>query len=187
MEYLPQKGSTMHQATRAVGGRGSSTTWGWRREGAVSLHIAAPAEAVYARIADVTRTGERSEECWRVAWLPGSAPEPVVGARFRGHNRWGLARWSRVCEIVAAEPGRAFAFRTVPERRDPARRDSFVWGYQLTPEGAGTRVTHFYRVAKLPLPPFRLLYGWVLPHHKDMRPAMRHTLEALKRSLEAPR
>ena len=48
-------------------------------------------------------------------------------------------------------------------------------------------MTHFYRVAKLPLPPFRLLYGWVLPHHKDMRPAMRHTLEALKRSLEAPR
>ena len=163
----------------------SSATGGWRTEGAVTLYIDAPADAIYARIADVTSTGERSEECERVEWTPSSVKQPVVGARFRGHNRSGLARWSRLCEIVLAEPGRAFAFRTVPERVDPSHMDSTTWAYELVPEGNGTRVIHSYRIARMPLPPFRLLYGWLLPQHKDMRPAMQHTLKALKRTMES--
>lgn len=158
----------------------------WRIEGAVDLHIEAPAGALYARIADVLSTGERSDECRRVEWARGGPRAAVVGARFRGHNRRGLARWARTCEIVAADPGRAFAFRTVPERFDPSRRDSCLWSYRLEPEGTGTRITHAYRFLRLPLPPFRWLYGRVLLHHKDMRPAMRYTLEALKRAAEAP-
>lgn len=157
---------------------------GWRTEGAVSVTMDAPAEAIYARIADVTSTGERSEECQGCEWLPGSVRGPVVGARFRGQNRSGLARWSRVCEITAAAPGKSFAFRTVPEQLDPTRMDSTTWAYDLEPEGSGTRVTHSYRITRFPLPPFKLLYGWILPHHKDMRPQMQHTLEALKQAVE---
>lgn len=157
----------------------------WRTEGSVRLFIEAPAGAIYARISDVTSTGERSEECRRVEWVPGSAQEPVVGARFRGHNRSGLARWSRSCEIITAEPGRAFAFRTLPEKFDPSRMDSTTWSYELVPEGNGTWVTHSYRITRMPVPLFKLLYGWLLPQHKDMRPAMQHTLEAVKRSVEA--
>ena len=166
-----------------MGNRGED----WRREGAVSLFIEAPAEEIYARIADVTGTGERSEECRLVEWVPGSPRQPVVGARFRGHNRSGVARWSRVCIIVTAEPGWAFSFRTLPERLDPSRMDSTTWSYELVPEGNGTRVTHAYRITRLPLPPFKQIYGRLLPHHKDMRPAMQHTLEVLKHSVEASR
>jgi hypothetical protein len=92
-----------------------------------------------------------------------------------------------VCEIVVAEPGRAFAFRTLPERFDPARMDSTTWAYELVVEGKGTRVTHSYRITRMPLPPFKLLYTWLLPQHKDMRPAMQYTLQALKAAVETKR
>ena len=42
------------------------------------------------------------------------------------------------CEVVTAEPGRSFAFRTVPERLDPTRVDSTTWSYVLEPEGTST-------------------------------------------------
>jgi hypothetical protein len=158
-------------------------TRAWREEGSVERHIAAAPEAVYARIADVTDAEDRSTECQSCEWLPGAVPG-TVGARFRGRNRSGLARWSRTCEVVEAEPARAFAFRTVPERFDPTRADSTTWSYRLTPDGAGTRVTHAYRISKLPVGPLKWLYGRMFPHHRDMRPQMRYTLDALGAQLE---
>jgi uncharacterized protein YndB with AHSA1/START domain len=158
----------------------------WRTSGSVEEHVDAPPEVVYAAVADVTTTGERSAECRAAEWLPGSAAG-AVGARFRGRNRSGVARWSRVCEVVEAEPGRAFAFRTVPDRIDPSRRDSTTWRYTFEPDGDGTRVTHSYEITQLPLRLFQALYGRILPHHRDMRPQMAGTLAALKRQVEAGR
>ena len=160
----------------------------WRTGGEVEAVVAASPDEVYAVVSDVTSTGERSEECRRVEWLPGSAREPVVGARFRGWNRAGrLIRWSRVCEVLEAEPGRAFAFRTVPERWDRTRADSTTWRFDLEPVEGGTRVRHSYRMTVMPWPPFQALAGALLPHHKDMRPAMQHTLDALAAGLAARR
>ncbi|MCW2712672.1 MAG: hypothetical protein JWP24_2866 [Marmoricola sp.] len=83
------------------------------------------------------RTPVDPERFGQAVGVPGS-----VGAVFRGRNRVRLAaRWSR-CEVVAAEPGRAFAFRTLPERLDPSRRDSTTWSYRLEPTADGTRVEH---------------------------------------------
>lgn len=156
----------------------------WLTTASVERTIDAPAADVYRAVADVTSTGERSDECRRVEWLADGPREAVVGARFRGHNRSGLARWSRVCEVVEAEPGRAFAFRTVPERFDPSRRDSTIWRYELDPDGDRTVVRHSYEITRPPLPPFKALYSVLLPQHRDMRPAMRHTLDALAAALE---
>jgi Polyketide cyclase / dehydrase and lipid transport len=156
----------------------------WRVGGSVECHIEASPAAVYQRIADVTLTGNRSAECRSCAWLPGSEPG-TVGARFRGKNRSGLMRWSRMCEVVAAEPGRMFAFRTVPERFDPSRADSTTWSYSLSSQGTGTRVTHSYEITKPPIGVFKLLYGRLLPHHRDMRPRMTETLDALRVELDA--
>ena len=76
-------------------------------------------QAVYERVSDITRIGERSPECHTATWEAG-APG-TVGAVFRGRNRVGwAARWSRRRQVTVAEPGRAFAFRTMPERFDPA-------------------------------------------------------------------
>jgi hypothetical protein len=155
----------------------------WRSDGSASLHIEAPPECVYDHIADVTRTGARSLETRVAEWLPGSSAGSV-GARFRGRNRSGLARWSRICEVLEADRGRRFAFRTVPQRFDPTRADSTIWGYAMHREGAGTRLTHDYHVVRLPLPGFRHLYSLLLPHHRDMRPHLEYTLRALKADLE---
>ena len=157
----------------------------WRTGGTVTLHVDAAPERVYALISDVTRIGERSPECRSAEWLAGSAPG-AVGARFRGHNRSGFAaRWSRTCEVLEATPGASFAFRTLPER-DPTRRDSTTWAYQLRPKGTGTEVTHSYEITVLPSPPFRAVYGVLLPQHRDMRPQMLLSLENLKALLESP-
>lgn len=158
----------------------------WRHEGSVEIVIAADADTIYARIADVTTVGGRSVECRSCEWLPGAAPG-TVGSRFRGRNRSGRLRWSRVCEVTEADPGRRFAFRVVPARFDPSRADSTTWSYVLVPEGTATRVTHAYRIEKWPARPLKWLYGRLLPQHRDMRPQMAHTLEQLRRELEATR
>ncbi len=154
----------------------------WRSGGEVETVVAATPDRVYALLADVTRIGERSPECHTATWL-GDAVPGTTGARFRGENRSGRARWSRVCEVLEATPGVAFAYRTVPER-DPSRRDSTVWSYRLAAVPGGTRVAHAYEVVLMPLLPMRLVYGLLLSAHRDMRPQMRQNLDALKRQLE---
>ena len=49
----------------------------------VEAEVAAPVEAVWQVVSDVTRTGEWSHECLGVEWLDG-ATRAAVGARFRG-------------------------------------------------------------------------------------------------------
>lgn len=157
----------------------------WLTSAAVERVVDASPDEVYRVVTDVTSTGERSDECRRAEWLPDSPRAAVVGARFCGHNRSRLARWSRVCEVVEAVPGKAFAFRTVPERLDPSRRDSTTWRYEMVPDGDRTLVRHSYEITLPPLPFFKAVYGVLLPQHRDMRPAMRHTLDALAESLRS--
>ena len=151
----------------------------WRTEGSVEQFIDATPEEIYRVISDVTGTGERSAECRSCEWLPG-AEQGTVGSRFRGRNRSGLIRWSRVCEVVTANPGETFAFRTVPERIDPSRKDSTTWTFRLTRHGSGTNVEHSYVITKMPGIPFKSIYGRALPQHRDMRPQMADTLQSLR-------
>jgi Hemerythrin HHE cation binding domain/Polyketide cyclase / dehydrase and lipid transport len=157
----------------------------WRTGGEVSLHIDAPPERLYDLVADLGSAPTRSQEVQACLWLDGP-PAGTVGSRFRGRNRAGLIRWSRVCEVVTATRGEEFAFRTVPERLDPTRRDSSVWGYLFEPDGTGTQITHYYTLVQPPRPWLLTLYGILMPHHRDARPALRHTLEQLKVTAEAP-
>jgi hemerythrin-like domain-containing protein len=156
----------------------------WRTRGEVSLHIDAPPERLYDVVADVGSAPARSQEVQACLWLEGPPPG-TVGSRFRGRNRAGLIRWSRVCEVVTAKRGEEFAFQTVPERFDPTRRDSSVWGYHFEPDGTGTRITHYYTLVQPPQPWLLTLYGILMPHHRDARPALRHTLEQLQAADEA--
>ncbi len=157
----------------------------WRSSGTVEAVVAAGPQQVYELVSDVTRIGERSPECRTAAWESG---EPgAVGAVFRGHNRWGRgARWSRRCEVTEAEPGRRFTFRTIPEPWDLSRRDSTTWSYDIVPVEQGSRVRHHYDITLPPLWLLRLLYGVLLPHHRDMRPHMQHNLDVLARQLGDP-
>lgn len=128
----------------------------------VEVVVDAPIQAVWELVSDVTRTGEWSHECHSARWL-GDAAEPVPGARFRGRNRAGWARWGRTCEIVTVHPPREVAWRTVPT---PLYPDSTEWRLELEPVGDGTRITQSFRVLRAPwlLDPF---YALIIPAHRD--------------------
>jgi hypothetical protein len=148
----------------------------------VELLVGAAPEEVFDVVSDVTRIGERSPECRSAAWEAGTPG--TVGAVFRGRNRSGrAARWSRRCEVTAAERGKVFAFRTLPERWDPSRLDSSTWTYELEPADGGTLVRHSYEIHRLPWGPFRAVAGVLLPQHRDMRPQMAHNLAVLREQL----
>ena len=78
----------------------------------VQAEVAAPIDAVWRVVSDVTRTGEWSHECHSVHWL-GGATSAVPGARFRGGNKAFWWRWSRTNEVTDVEPGRTIAWRTL--------------------------------------------------------------------------
>ena len=140
-----------------------------------TLHIAAPAERVYDLVSDITKMGRLSPECTGGRWL-GRATGPAVGARFLGLNKRGWVRWFTTNEVVAAEPGREFAFDT--------KQSGTRWRYRMEPEGDGTRVTESrepWRARPLAARlTSRLLLGGVEEHDDELRAGMQATLERLK-------
>src|SRR3954447_18024832 len=97
-----------------------------------SLRTAASPESIYAIVSDIAGMGRLSPECTGGSWLDG-ATGPAVGAKFKGTNKRGLARWSSTNTVVAADPGRAFTFET----KDSGTR----WSYTMVADGDGTIVT----------------------------------------------
>jgi uncharacterized protein YndB with AHSA1/START domain len=111
------------------------------QHGRASIEIAAPPQAVYDLIADVTRMGEWSPECYRCEWLDG-ASAATPGARFRGYNRIGRFRWERTALICTAERGRKFTFETIDDR---THRHETRWQYAMEPSGSGTVLTESFQ------------------------------------------
>jgi hypothetical protein len=54
----------------------------------------------------------------------------------------------------------------------------------MQPDGDGTILTHDYRIVRDALPGLKQLYALLMPHHRDMRPHLEHTLRAVKDELE---
>ncbi|MCO1579378.1 SRPBCC family protein [Crossiella sp. SN42] len=100
--------------------------------------IAATPAAVYALVSDVPNQHRFTTECRAADWLP-PATGPAVGARFRGHNEVGKAKWSTTCRVTKADPGRAFAYRVTA---GPIRVADWAW--TLEPTGTGCRVTESF-------------------------------------------
>jgi len=101
----------------------------------VTERIAAAADVLYDLVSDVTRMGDWSPENVGGRWLA-AATGPAVGARFRGSNRRGVRRWSTTCMVVAADPGRRFAFE-VAFAGIPVSR----WSYAFAADNGATLVT----------------------------------------------
>lgn len=142
----------------------------------ISRYIEADAGRLYDVVSDVTRTPELSPEILSCEWLDGSGP--VVGGRFRARNK--VTRgpsWRNEPEIIAADPGREFAFL---RRERPA--GELVWRYRFRPEGSGTRVTESYEVTK-PVPramcwAMRWIWGCA-DRPAELRAGMEETLRRL--------
>lgn len=150
--------------------------------GEVDLHVDAPVEDVWALVSDVTRIGEFSPETFEARWT-GGATGPEVGATFKGHvrrNGVGPTYWSP-CRVTRCEPQRVFEF-AVGTEKVPVNN----WGYRLEPDGAGTRVTEYYRLApSLPVRLYWLLLGPLRGRTNER--GMRTTLERMKHVLEEDR
>jgi uncharacterized protein YndB with AHSA1/START domain len=143
----------------------------------VTVRVDAPAEVVYALIADVSRMGEWSPECVSCEWLdePGE-----LGSQFRGHNRRGLARWSTTAKVVAATPGHEFAFTTAHHDRESTR-----WRYQLRPVDDATEVTESFDAVFIPTA-LRVFERIFMPNRRaQLEAGMTATLERIRATAEA--
>jgi uncharacterized protein YndB with AHSA1/START domain len=147
----------------------------------VSLRIGAPPERVYAIVTDIAQMGRLSPECTGGRWL-GGATGPVVGARFKGTNKRGMARWSTTNEVVVADLDRAFGFQTL--------QSGYRWDYRLEPDGDGTVLTETrspFRERPLVAKVFtKLLLGGEDGHTDELRAGMQQTLERVKALAESP-
>lgn len=151
------------------------------RQGRVTMRIMAPAERIWALIANLDRMGEWSPECYRVTWLDGATSPAKPGARFKGRNRWGPVRWSMICQVKSAEEGREISWATIQRGRELVS-----WRYELVPDGEGTIVTESFEVHWLP-PMARAFEDVVMVNRdSDREQAMHVTLERIKAAAECP-
>jgi Polyketide cyclase / dehydrase and lipid transport len=149
-------------------------------QGAVTVHMEAPAMAVWTLVADVRNTGRFSPETFDAEWLDGIT-EPTVGARFRGHvkrNEIGPVYWT-TCRVTACDPGREFGFAVLI-----GDRAVNTWHYEFAANGNGTDVTESFKV---PMPEFLRATSFLgfLRKRRNLRD-MRTTLERIKAVVEAP-
>ena len=92
-----------------------------------SIFVAVPPDELYALVSDVTRMGEWSPICKACWWDEGDGPE--VGAWFTGRNETAERTWETRSQVVAADPGRKFAWQV---------NNGWVhWEYTFEPEGGG--------------------------------------------------
>lgn len=123
--------------------------------------------------------GEWSPECYQCEWLV-TETRAAPGARFRGWNRFlRVFRWSRVCEVLTADQGRLFSFRTVPKG---VFRDSTRWTFELTPEKGRTRLTQSYVLEKPSRPV--LWFDRISGHPEALEDGMKVTLARIKETAE---
>ncbi len=134
-----------------------------QRNSRVTVQVDASPQQVWDVICDVTRVGEWSHECRSGEWLDG-ASRATVGARFRGRNRTGLMRWSRICELVTVDPPRRLEWRTVPTALFP---DSTRWSIELESGVNGTVITQSFAVLTPAPRALENLYVMLLPAHQD--------------------
>jgi uncharacterized protein YndB with AHSA1/START domain len=145
----------------------------------VSLRIEAPAEQLWDMVADVTRMGEWSPECYKCRWT-GRERNPVEGAKFLGMNKRGWKHWATPNVVVEAERGKVFAFKTVGNNN--------VWGYRFEPDGDATVVTEFRQLpAKRPWYALAALQflGGAQRYDAGVPDGMRQTLDRLKTVAES--
>ena len=145
-----------------------------------SREIAAPAERVWAMVADLDRMGEWSPENDGGRWV-GSSDGPEVGAVFGGRNHNGWRRWRTKVTVIESDAPRRFAFRL-----RIGSLGGCDWVYDIEPIGDSCRVTeswvdHRTWVLKK--------VGWAFSGVADRathnRATMEATLDALARAAEA--
>jgi hypothetical protein len=145
----------------------------------VGIHVDASPDAVYAMVADITRMGEWSPECYRTAWV-GSSTHAAPGARFKGYNKYRRVKWSTVVEIETADKGRELTFAVLGTGRKRTR-----WSYRFAAADGGTDITQTRESVEEYGWPIRAIVNVFMPTHDGwMKENMRQTLERIKSAAE---
>jgi len=109
-----------------------------------SVTVAADAHTIWSALADPTQMPRWSpENTGADVTSPSTVGSPLaVGDTFVGSNRRGRARWHTRCVVVAADPGRRFAFdvQAIGVRRPLLRATIARWDYTLEPAADGSTV-----------------------------------------------
>jgi hypothetical protein len=114
-----------------------------------SVLVSIDPDRLYAMVSDVTRTGEWSPVCRECWWDEGDGPR--VGASFTGRNETLERTWETRSQVVAAEPGREFAWEV---------NGGFArWGFTLEPADGGTRLTEHWHFLPHGIAGFQERYG----------------------------
>lgn len=151
----------------------------------VTRYVDAPPDVVYAVVADVTRTPERTPDIVSCSWIDG-ASGPAVGARFKAVNKQGRGpNWSNKPVVTVADPGVEFSFT-----RTESFAGTILWRHQFVPEGSGTLVVESYEV----LVPISSI-GWFImgtiyglkDRRGDLRASMIASLDRLASMVEVGR
>jgi len=150
------------------------------RRGQSTVDVAAPPDLVYDLVADVTRMGEWSPECYRCEWLDG-ATAAAPGVRFRGYNRFGRMRWERTALVDTADRGREFSFATVNDR---AGRAETRWRYTMEPSPSGTLLTESFQFLWCSMP--NRLAEALVPRGRQVNRGIEETLRRIKLAAETP-
>ena len=137
-------------------------------------------DALYAMVADVTRMGEWSPICKACWWDEGDGPR--VGAWFTGRNELPERTWETRSEVVAADPGREFAFAV---NGTIAR-----WGYTFAPVDGGTEITESWEFLPGGIEFFERRFGdesaaQIADRVEKAHTGIAETLAAIKRIAEA--
>jgi Polyketide cyclase / dehydrase and lipid transport len=145
-----------------------------------SIEIALEPDELYALVSDVTRMGDWSPICRACWWDEGDGPR--VGAFFTGRNETPQRTWETRSQVVAAEPGREFAWEV---------NGGWVrWGFSFEPADTGTRLTESWTFQPMGLDGFRERYGDQADAQITERTEAAHrgipeTLAAIKHTAEA--
>ena len=142
------------------------------------VHVDAPPDIVYGVVTDVTRMVEWSPETVKCEWLD-NAVGPVVGARFKGTNKRGIAKWSTKPTVVVADSGREFAFEVDTDVR---------WTYQFDAEGTGTKLTESFEMLRDLRWQYAFAERWLMrikDRRADLERGMTMTLERIKLVVES--
>src|SRR5262245_16366759 len=146
----------------------------------VSLVVDALPDVVYGVVSDVTRMGEWSPETTKCVWLDG-ATGPAVGARFKGTNKRGFISWATKPTVIAADPGREFAFDVDTDTR---------WTYRIEPDGSGSKLTESFEMLRDIRWYYAFAERWLMrvkDRRADLERGMTETLERIKRVVESER
>ncbi len=149
-------------------------------KGAVTVHMNASADEVWALVSDITRIGEFSPETFEAKWV-GDADGPALGAKFKGHvkrNEIGPTYWT-TCKVTHCEPCKDFGFGVMAGERAINN-----WLYEIAPNADGVDVTESFL---MPESAAVKIYTATLGKLRTKRNLkdMRRTLERMRDVVEA--